>query len=58
MTKISIAVFFLFVTLSVRADLPVHCLKHQVAGDWKMSISEPHLTGPGPVSCGHHIPDD
>jgi len=39
---------------SARADLPVHCLRHQIAGDWDF-----HL---GPLSadrssCGHLSPD-
>jgi len=37
------------------ADLPVHCLRHQVAGDWEFTM--------GPLesrrsSCGHKKPDD
>ena len=39
------------------ADLPVHCVHHQIKGKWKLFISEPALTGAGVVPCGHEIPD-
>jgi cathepsin C len=40
---------------AVTADLPVHCLRHQVAGDWEFTL--------GPLnskrsSCGHTKPDN
>merc|ERR1719265_373701 len=39
----------------VHADLPVHCLRHQVVGDWEFTM--------GPMSstrspCGHQKPDN
>lgn len=41
------------------ADLPIHCLKHQVVGDWKLQISTPAFTtNPSQLSCGHEIPDN
>merc|ERR550532_785080 len=36
------------------ADLPVHCLRHQVAGDWEFTLGP---LGPRRSSCGHHNPD-
>ena len=40
--------------LAVRADLPVHCLHHEVAGTWKIQLSKP---SPTPQSCRHARPD-
>jgi cathepsin C len=37
------------------ADLPVHCLRHQVAGDWEFSLGP---LGPKRSSCGHRKPDN
>ncbi|CAD7936342.1 unnamed protein product [Amoebophrya sp. A120] len=39
----------------VSADLPVHCLRHQVEGDWTFYLSEP---SPERSSCGHGRPDN
>lgn len=36
------------------ADLPVHCLRHQVAGEWEFTLSQ---VGPKRNSCGHLKPD-
>ncbi|CAD8136865.1 unnamed protein product [Paramecium octaurelia] len=41
----------------VQADLPVHCMKHQITGKWKMEVSQTKLKGMGAVPCGHHVPD-
>lgn len=38
-----------------RGDLPVHCLRHQVVGDWDFFLGP---SGPTRTSCGHHRPDD
>jgi len=38
----------------VMADLPVHCLRHQVQGQWEFSLGS--LSGERP-SCGHKHPD-
>jgi len=38
-----------------RADLPVHCLRHQVAGDWEFTLGP---LGPKRSSCGHRKPDN
>mmetsp|Transcript_6488 Transcript_6488/g.11043 ORF Transcript_6488/g.11043 Transcript_6488/m.11043 type:complete len:579 (+) Transcript_6488:195-1931(+) len=48
------------VTLAVQlrvasADLPVHCLRHQVAGDWEFTLGP---TEGKRSSCGHKNPDD
>jgi len=37
------------------ADLPVHCLRHQVAGEWEFSLGP---LGKKRSSCGHQSPDD
>ena len=39
------------------ADLPIHCLKHQVAGDWKLEIDTP-VQNSKQMSCGHETPDN
>lgn len=36
------------------ADLPVHCLRHQVAGEWEFTLSR---AGQKRNSCGHLKPD-
>jgi cathepsin C len=36
------------------ADLPVHCLRHQVVGDWEFRLGPPT---PQRTSCGHQRPD-
>jgi len=36
------------------ADLPVHCLRHQVAGEWEFTLSK---AGQKRTSCGHLKPD-
>jgi cathepsin C len=47
----------LFFSLSARvaqADLPVHCLRHEVVGEWRFTLGPPreHRS-----SCGHNRPD-
>lgn len=44
----------LSVVLPVTADLPVHCLRHQVLGEWEFALEAP---GPKRTHCGHHTPD-
>lgn len=39
----------------VVADLPVHCLRHQIAGHWELHRGP---AGPRRSSCGHQLPDD
>lgn len=36
-------------------DLPVHCLRHQVAGDWEFTLGP---LGATRSSCGHRKPDN
>jgi len=36
------------------ADLPVHCLRHQVAGQWEFTLGP---VGPTRSTCGHLSPD-
>jgi cathepsin C len=38
----------------VHADLPVHCLRHEVLGEWTFYLTEPTETR---TSCGHLRPD-
>merc|ERR1719199_824816 len=37
------------------ADLPVHCLRHQIVGDWEFTLGP---LGPKRSSCGHTKPDN
>jgi len=37
------------------ADLPVHCLRHQIAGDWEFTVGP---LAPERSSCGHTKPDN
>lgn len=39
----------------VRADLPVHCLGHQVVGEWEFTLGP---TSPQRSSCKHNRPDN
>lgn len=39
----------------VRADLPVHCLRHQLIGEWEFTLAPP---SPKRTSCGHQKPDN
>eukprot|EP00820_Chromera_velia_P025307 Cvel_33944.t1-p1 / transcript=Cvel_33944.t1 / gene=Cvel_33944 / organism=Chromera_velia_CCMP2878 / gene_product=hypothetical protein / transcript_product=hypothetical protein / location=Cvel_scaffold5674:48-482(-) / protein_length=59 / sequence_SO=supercontig / SO=protein_coding / is_pseudo=false len=39
----------------VQADLPVHCLRHQVSGSWVVKVSEMNSAR---SSCGHTHPDN
>jgi len=53
--RICIALLTVAVLLQVGvADLPVHCLRHQVAGDWEFTLGP---LGPKRSSCGHQKPD-
>lgn len=40
-----------------QCDLPVHCLKHQIVGKWRLYVEKSHHNGPGLVTCGHDVPD-
>lgn len=55
MARSSILLALAALPLLVQADLPVHCVHHQVAGDWEFTL--------GPLTskrskCGHQSPDD
>jgi len=43
-----------FWTRHVHADIPVHCLKHEVVGEWELFLSAP---GKERAHCGHKTPD-
>merc|ERR1719188_2264644 len=50
----AVAIFVALFPTVVRADLPVHCLHHEVVGEWRFTL--------GPLSerrtsCGHARPD-
>lgn len=55
--------FFLLTIVSVlfvlhcKADLPIHCLRSQVLGSWKLFITEPTDSNKT-LTCGHETPDD
>lgn len=51
----SVLAFFFMVLPHVLGDLPVHCLRHQVVGDWDFFLGP---SGPQRSSCGHRRPDD
>mmetsp|Transcript_32565 Transcript_32565/g.93387 ORF Transcript_32565/g.93387 Transcript_32565/m.93387 type:complete len:522 (+) Transcript_32565:91-1656(+) len=40
--------------LQARGDLPVHCVRHQLVGDWEFHLGQP---GAQRSSCGHLSPD-
>lgn len=59
------SVFFLIVLVfslqfsRIHADLPVHCLKHQIVGSWELSLTAAETSEPGvKVSCEHDSPDN
>ena len=66
MIKNVLVVFFFFIynmlfLLLVKvalADLPVHCLKHQIVGKWTLMLTSPLIKGSGELACGHDIPDN
>jgi cathepsin C len=37
-----------------KGDIPVHCLRHEIVGNWEFTVGPP---GPSRSSCGHHKPD-
>lgn len=39
---------------SVYGDIPVHCLRHQIVGEWEFSLGAPSSER---TSCGHQRPD-
>lgn len=43
----------------INCDIPVHCLKHQVAGDWNFQIDKPRdAKSVFEHKCGHELPDN
>lgn len=54
MKLVSLATLFSRIFLT-EADLPVHCLRHQVQGEWEFTVSP---LEPKRSSCGHSKPDD
>jgi len=56
MARLNVATLSALAMLARRAfgDLPVHCLRHQVEGEWNFMLSEPSSRR---SSCGHAHPD-
>lgn len=52
---LSLLVLIAFTFVGGLADLPVHCLRHQVSGDWEFVLGP---TSPKRSSCGHRRPDN
>lgn len=48
-------VLLLAASVSVRADLPVHCVDDSVFGEWTVYFGAP--SGDSTLSCGHEVPD-
>jgi len=47
-----------FILSNLIRDLPVHCVRSQIAGIWKFDYSEPQLVKSGhEKKCGHKEPD-
>ncbi len=43
----------------VNCDIPVHCLKHQVAGEWNFQLTKMRQAGTYfDHKCGHELPDN
>jgi len=55
MAAIFRAVAFLAAAAPAYADLPVHCLHHQMLGEWEFTLG---AMSPMRSSCGHQAPDD
>lgn len=42
-----------------KGDLPIHCVKSQVVGEWTLQISKPQIVEfPYKMNCGHESPDN
>ena len=54
-----LAALFLSVQFpTLKADLPVHCLKHQIVGSWNLFLTSSLTKDPSEkLSCGHTSPD-
>jgi len=54
MQALTIALAMISVVVPVNGDLPVHCLRHEVVGEWRFTLGplNEHRT-----SCGHLRPD-
>ena len=60
-TKFVLLIFFLIIcSKPVKSDLPVHCKREQIEGDWVFRINSdifnPDLND-YKTSCGHSFPD-
>jgi len=51
--QLSAAVLAAYV-LPSSADIPVHCLRHEVVGEWRFFLTKP---SPARTACGHNRPD-
>lgn len=51
---LALVLLFAISVVQVLADLPVHCLRHQVVGEWRFTLGP---AGEHRSSCGHVRPD-
>ena len=61
--KLLIIYVCLFNLLYINSDIPTHCLKSQVAGKWKFSLTAPQIMDREKnieklyqLTCGHQVP--
>jgi len=52
--RMAVLMVALLLAKPCHADLPVHCLRTQVAGDWEFTLGP---LGDGRSACGHRSPD-
>ena len=58
-TSLFLSVTLLLFLSPSLADLPIHCLKSQVVGEWKLEITRPQIySNYLETNCGHFSPDD
>ncbi|EGR34799.1 hypothetical protein IMG5_001760 [Ichthyophthirius multifiliis] len=55
--KKTIFYFFIIISDYIKCDLPVHCLKHQIIGQWKLQLENLYYTTTQYIKCGHSQPD-
>lgn len=54
-SKLSLSLFIIILISSVKSDLPLHCKKSQVVGDWTLELTESITSDKNEmVPCGHH----
>eukprot|EP01015_Nassula_variabilis_P022344 TRINITY_DN409_c0_g1_i6.p1 TRINITY_DN409_c0_g1~~TRINITY_DN409_c0_g1_i6.p1 ORF type:complete len:506 (+),score=107.42 TRINITY_DN409_c0_g1_i6:150-1667(+) len=59
MKKFSTFLLSLLLAVTVLADVPNHCLKHQIVGNWRFYLSSAQAyQSQHEVNCGHDEPDN